>query len=109
MSLHGIVRRENVARRMGCRTAGRRGIFGRRLWPLRALCGGDLVNCLNQARSIEGALTGDPATGDATLKFSVLAGVAAMIETVPLENAPAAYARMMAGKARLRMVLTMKP
>jgi alcohol dehydrogenase, propanol-preferring len=61
------------------------------------------------SRSIEGALTGDPATGDATLKFSVLAGVAAMIETVPLENAPAAYARMMAGKARLRMVLTMKP
>jgi propanol-preferring alcohol dehydrogenase len=59
------------------------------------------------SRSIEGALTGDPATGDATLKFSVLTGVAAMIETMPLENAPDAYAKMMAGKARLRMVLTM--
>ncbi len=57
------------------------------------------------SRSIEGALTGDPATGDATLKFSVLTGVAAMIETMPLENAPEAYAKMMAGKARLRMVL----
>ena len=60
------------------------------------------------SRSIEGALTGDPATGDATLKFSVLTGVAAMIETMPLEHAPDAYAKMMAGKARLRMVLTMQ-
>jgi propanol-preferring alcohol dehydrogenase len=59
------------------------------------------------SRSIEGALTGDPANGDATLRFSVLTGVAAMIETMPLDKAPEAYARMMAGKARLRMVLTM--
>jgi propanol-preferring alcohol dehydrogenase len=28
-----------------------------------------------------------------------------MIETVPLEQAAAAYAKMMAGKARFRMVL----
>jgi propanol-preferring alcohol dehydrogenase len=60
-------------------------------------------------RMIEGALTGDPATGDATLKFSVLSGIAAMIETVPLERAAEAYAKMMAGKARFRMVLTMGP
>jgi hypothetical protein len=33
--------------------------------------------------------------------------VSAMIETVPLEGAADAYAKMMAGKARLRMVLTM--
>jgi alcohol dehydrogenase, propanol-preferring len=59
-------------------------------------------------RSIEGALTGDPATGDATLKFSVLTGVAAMIETMPLEKAPEAYAKMMSGKVRFRMVLTMQ-
>ena len=59
-------------------------------------------------RSIEGALTGDPATGDATLRFSALTGVAAMIETMPLEKAPEAYAKMMAGKARFRMVLTMQ-
>jgi D-arabinose 1-dehydrogenase-like Zn-dependent alcohol dehydrogenase len=37
----------------------------------------------------------------------VLTGVAAMIETMPLEKAPEAYARMMAGKARFRLVLTM--
>jgi alcohol dehydrogenase, propanol-preferring len=59
------------------------------------------------SRKLEGALTGNPATGDETLRFSALAGVAAMIETVPLEKAAEAYARMMAGKARFRMVLTM--
>jgi alcohol dehydrogenase, propanol-preferring len=58
-------------------------------------------------RRLEGALTGAPAVGDATLRFSALTGVAAMIETVPLEEAPAAYAKMMAGKARFRMALTM--
>lgn len=58
-------------------------------------------------RSIEGALTGDPATADATLRFSSLAGVAAMIETMPLESAPEAYAKMMSGKSRFRIVLTM--
>jgi len=34
-------------------------------------------------------------------------GVAAMIETALLEGAAATYAKMMAGKARFRMVLTM--
>jgi propanol-preferring alcohol dehydrogenase len=31
-----------------------------------------------------------------------------MIETVPLEEAASAYAKMMAGKARFRMVLVTK-
>jgi propanol-preferring alcohol dehydrogenase len=59
------------------------------------------------SRKLEGALTGDPATGDETLRFSALSGVSAMIETVPLEQAADAYAKMMAGKVRFRMVLTM--
>jgi propanol-preferring alcohol dehydrogenase len=58
------------------------------------------------SRKLEGALTGDPATGDATLRFSALSGVSAMIETVPLDQAANAYTKMMAGKARFRMVLT---
>ncbi len=57
--------------------------------------------------SVDGALTGTPEAGDATLRFSVLSDVAAMIETMPLERAAEAYARMMSGKARFRMVLTM--
>ena len=59
-------------------------------------------------RKVEGALTGTPAVGDITLRFSALSGVSAMIETVPLEQAAAAYAKMMAGKARFRMVLVTK-
>src|ERR1700751_5482779 len=60
------------------------------------------------SRKLEGALTGTPAVGDATLRFSALSGVSAMIETVPLDQAAAAYAKMMAGKARFRMVLVTK-
>ena len=42
-----------------------------------------------------------------TLKFSVLTGVKPMIEIYPLEKAEEAYERMMSGKARFRVVLTM--
>jgi hypothetical protein len=59
------------------------------------------------SRKVRGTLTGTPAAGDATLKFSVPGGIAAMIETMPLERAAEAYAKMMSGKARFRMVLTM--
>jgi alcohol dehydrogenase, propanol-preferring len=56
---------------------------------------------------VDGALTGTPAAGDATLRFSAISDVAAMIEAMPLERAADAYAKMMSGKARFRMVLTM--
>ena len=56
---------------------------------------------------IDGALTGTPAAGDATLRFSAIGDVAAMIETMPLERAADAYAKMMSGNARFRIVLTM--
>jgi len=59
-------------------------------------------------RRLAGSLTGNPAMGDATLRFSGLSGVAAMIETVPLDQAAAAYAKMMSGQARFRMVLVTK-
>src|SRR5499433_1346271 len=59
-------------------------------------------------RKVAGSLTGNPATGDATLRFSALSGVSAMIESVPLEQAAAAYAKMMEGKARFRIVLVTK-
>lgn len=59
-------------------------------------------------RKLEGSLTGNPGTADTTLRFSSLNRVSAMIETAPFEQAADAYARMMAGKARFRMVLTME-
>ena len=39
--------------------------------------------------------------------FAELTGVRPMIETYPLEKAAEAYARMMSGNARFRVVLTM--
>jgi alcohol dehydrogenase, propanol-preferring len=56
---------------------------------------------------VDGALTGTPKAGDATLRFSAMSDIAAMVETMPLERAAEAYARMMSGQARFRMVLTM--
>jgi Zinc-binding dehydrogenase len=56
-------------------------------------------------RSIYGSLTGTSIDGEDTLAFSVLENIRPMIETVSLEQAADAYARMMEGKARFRMVL----
>jgi propanol-preferring alcohol dehydrogenase len=59
-------------------------------------------------RSIYGSLTGTPIDSEDTLAFSVLENIRPMIETVPLEQAAEAYASMMEGKARFRMVLLTK-
>ena len=59
-------------------------------------------------RSIYGTLTGTAIDSEDTLAFSVLENIRPMIETVPLEQAADAYARMMQGKARFRMVLVTK-
>jgi alcohol dehydrogenase, propanol-preferring len=58
-------------------------------------------------RSLDGSLTGSAADNEDTLAFSVLQDVRARIEVVPLDDAPAAYARMMSNQARFRMVLDM--
>jgi propanol-preferring alcohol dehydrogenase len=59
-------------------------------------------------RSVYGALTGTAIDQEDTLAFSVLEHIRPMVETVPLEQAASAYARMMEGKARFRMVLVTK-
>jgi alcohol dehydrogenase/propanol-preferring alcohol dehydrogenase len=56
-------------------------------------------------RSIAGWPSGTSADSEDTLKFSVLTNVRPMIEQFPLEKAAEAYARMMEGKARFRVVL----
>ena len=56
-------------------------------------------------RSVYGSLTGTAVDQEDTLSFSVLENIRPMIETAPLEEAADAYARMMQGKARFRMVL----
>ena len=59
-------------------------------------------------RSIYGSLTGTAIDSEDTLAFSVLEDIRPMIETAPLEQAADAYARMMQGKARFRMVVVTK-
>src|SRR5712672_3290321 len=56
-------------------------------------------------RSIYGSLAGTAIDTEDALAFSVLENIRPMIETLPLEQAAEAYARMMQGKARFRMVL----
>ena len=59
-------------------------------------------------RSIYGSLAGTAIDTEDALAFSVLENIRPMIETLPLEQAAEAYARMIEGKARFRMVLVAK-
>jgi len=56
-------------------------------------------------RSIAGWPSGTSIDSEDTLAFSVQTGVRSMNEVFPLPRAPEAYARMMSGEARFRVVL----
>jgi D-arabinose 1-dehydrogenase-like Zn-dependent alcohol dehydrogenase len=58
-------------------------------------------------RAVEGCYSGTSIDSQDTLAFSVLTGVRSMNEVFPLERVNEAYGRMMSGKARFRVVLTM--
>jgi D-arabinose 1-dehydrogenase-like Zn-dependent alcohol dehydrogenase len=65
------------------------------------------LQLIGASRSIVGHASGASIDSQDTLAFSALSGVSPMIETMPLARAAEAYARMMRGDARFRMVLTM--
>jgi D-arabinose 1-dehydrogenase-like Zn-dependent alcohol dehydrogenase len=65
------------------------------------------VQLITGSRSIQGWAAGTAADAEDTVNFAELTGVRPMIETYPLEKAGEAYARMMSGKAKFRVVLTM--
>jgi propanol-preferring alcohol dehydrogenase len=56
-------------------------------------------------RSIRGSLTGTPIDNEDNLAFSAAHVVAPMVEVMPFAETPAAYQRMMSGRARFRVVL----
>ena len=58
-------------------------------------------------RSIAGWASGTAIDSEDTLTFSVRQGVRSMNETFPLDRVEEAYARMLSGDARFRVVLTM--
>jgi D-arabinose 1-dehydrogenase-like Zn-dependent alcohol dehydrogenase len=61
---------------------------------------------LSGCRSVKGWYSGTSIDSEDTLAFSARAGVRPMNETFPLERVAEAYDRMMSGKARFRVVLT---
>ena len=64
------------------------------------------LQLLRGRQSVKGWYSGTSIDSQDTLNFSVLTGVRSMNETFPLERAAEAYDRMMSGKARFRVVLT---
>jgi D-arabinose 1-dehydrogenase-like Zn-dependent alcohol dehydrogenase len=64
------------------------------------------VFLLMGCRSVKGWYSGTSIDSQDTLAFSARSGVRPMNETFPLERASEAYDRMMSGKARFRVVLT---
>jgi D-arabinose 1-dehydrogenase-like Zn-dependent alcohol dehydrogenase len=63
---------------------------------------------ISGARSIKGWYSGTAVDSQDALRFSVLTGVRSMNEAYPLDKVTEAYERMMSGKARFRVVLTME-
>jgi D-arabinose 1-dehydrogenase-like Zn-dependent alcohol dehydrogenase len=61
---------------------------------------------LSGCRSVKGWYSGTSIDSQDTLAFSARAGVRSMNETYPLDRVSEAYDRMMSGKARFRVVLT---
>src|SRR5438552_5025571 len=64
------------------------------------------LSLLMGCRSVKGWYSGTSIDSQDTLAFSARTGVRSMNETYPLERVSEAYDRMMSGKARFRVVLT---
>ncbi|KAA6457227.1 zinc-binding dehydrogenase [Acidobacteria bacterium AB60] len=73
--------------------------------PERAM-GLSTMQMILKRQAVVGWPSGTGMDSEDTLNFSALTGVRPMVETYPLEKAPEAYERMMSGKARFRVVLT---
>ncbi|MGH8227609.1 MAG: alcohol dehydrogenase [Steroidobacteraceae bacterium] len=67
----------------------------------------DSLELLGKRAAIKGWYSGTAADSEDTLRFSQRNGVTSMNEIYPLEQAQAAYERMMSGQARFRVVLRM--
>ena len=68
----------------------------------------DPILLISGCRSVKGWYSGTSIDSQDTLRFSALTGVQSMNEIFPLERVTEAYERMMSGKARFRVVLSME-
>ncbi len=62
---------------------------------------------ISHRSSVAGWASGRPIDSEDTMRFAMQTGIRPMTEPFPLDRAPEAYDRMMSGKARFRVVLTM--
>src|SRR5580692_5410239 len=69
----------------------------------------DSLGLLAKRAAVKGWYSGTSADSEDTLRFSQLNAIASMNEVFPLEEAQAAYDRMMSGNARFRVVLKVDP
>lgn len=67
------------------------------------------LQLLQGRQSVKGWYSGTSIDSEDTLAFSALTGVRSMNEIFPVEKVKEAYARMLSGDARFRVVLTMGP
>jgi alcohol dehydrogenase len=65
------------------------------------------IELLNKRAAVKGWYSGTAVDSEDTLVFSARNAITSMNEIYPLDEAQAAYDRMMSGKARFRVVLTM--
>ena len=65
------------------------------------------LQLIGQRRSVTGWPSGTAKDSEDTMQFSAMTGVRPMIETYTLTKAAEGYERMISGKARFRVVLTM--
>jgi D-arabinose 1-dehydrogenase-like Zn-dependent alcohol dehydrogenase len=65
----------------------------------------DSLDLLRKRAAVKGWYSGTSVDSEDTLLFSQLNGIRSMNEIFPLEQAQAAYDRMLSGKARFRVVL----
>ena len=65
------------------------------------------LQLIGARRGVRGWPSGTAADSEDAMRLAALSGIRPMIEVFPLSEAPAAYERMMSGKARFRVVLKM--
>ncbi|MGD0223668.1 MAG: alcohol dehydrogenase [Terriglobia bacterium] len=87
----------------GLGTNGKMVVVGASMEPIQVTP----IQLIMGGRGLQGWPSGTSADSEDTLNFSVLTGVRPMIEKFPLSRAAEAYDRMISGKAKYRVVLTM--
>lgn len=86
----------------GLRARGELVVLGAAMEPLEV----SPIDLISQSRIVRGHPSGTSKDSEDTLRFAALTGITPLVETMAMEDAAEGYARMMAGDARFRVVLT---